>query len=130
IIAAIVLAVAYFAVNDSGMYGAINAQENIMELPRRRVVFGLMIAGVAATVGLSTCRDAFELVASISCVCLPSATVVVLTEWVLDKIFGRNDEFTQVRALDELPLYRLPAVVALLGGCVVGIATSGLIPAL
>jgi purine-cytosine permease-like protein len=130
IVAAIVLAVAYFAVNDSGLYGAINAQENIIELPRRKVVIGLMLAGTAAALALSQFRDALEMVASLSCVFLPSATVIVLSEWLFASITGQGAEFARLMPVSELPRVKLPAMAAFASACAVGIATSGLIPSL
>jgi purine-cytosine permease-like protein len=130
VIAAIVLTVAYFAVNDSGLYGAINAQENILALPRRKVVIGLMLAGTVAAVILSNFHDALELVASISCVFLPSATVIVLTEWIFAAVTQQTRNFARLMPVEELPRLRWPAMIAFVSACVVGIATSGLIPAL
>ncbi len=131
IAAAFVLAVSYFAVNDSGLYGAINAQENIKELPRQKVVFGLMLAGVISSILLSGNPHAFELVTSLSCVFLPSATVVMMGEWfVVDRILGRQPDFSRVPSLSELERCRWPAVTALAAGCTVGVITSGIIPGL
>jgi purine-cytosine permease-like protein len=129
IIAAIVLTVAYFAVNDSGLYGAINAQENIVELPRKKVVIGLMLAGTASAVILSHFHDALELVASISCVFLPSATVIVLSEWLFSAVTKQTADFARLLPVDELPRLKWPALVAFSSACIVGVATAGIIPA-
>ena len=128
IIAAIVLVVCYFAVNDSGLYGAINGVENLKELPRRKVVAWLAVGCSLAAFGLSSCPNAFEIVAAISSVTLPSATIVMMVEYFW---FQRNREKNEVFAIPrfaELPNIQTSAVCALLTGMAVGIATSGIIP--
>jgi len=128
-IAAAVLVVAYFAVNDSGLYGAINGIENLKPIARKKVVAGLAIAGAIAAIALNFVPNAFELVATTSSIFLPGATVIMLMEYFW---FSRKDktEFESVPSFAELPAVKWPAVIALLSGLAVGLATSGLIPGL
>ena len=129
IIAAVVLIVTYFAVNDSGLYGAINALENITEVPRQKAVIALTVAGVLTAVGLSACAHAFELVATLSSIILPAATVIMIAEcFLFSRLWGMRPDFSRVPAFHELPAIRWPALLALLTGFGVGVATSGLIP--
>jgi purine-cytosine permease-like protein len=129
IIAAAVLAVSYFAVNDSGLYGAINGVSNLSKARRKNVVTGLAISGALAAIALTFVQNSLELVATISSICLPGATVVMLVEFFW---FARKDqsEYTKVPSFADLPDFKWPAVISLLVGFTVGIATSGLIPAL
>jgi purine-cytosine permease-like protein len=129
IIAAVVLVVTYFAVNDSCLYGSINALENIRPFPRKQVVTGVMLAGITIALFLSQRTNALDLVASLSAIFLPSATVIIIAEWLLaEKVFGRPLDFTRVPSFEELPACRWSAVTAFLVGCAVGVLTSGLIP--
>lgn len=129
LLAAIVLTVAYVAVNDSGLYGIINALENIREMPRKKVVAAVTVFGAFAACFLSGYGRAFEAVASLSCVFLPSATVIMIAEYLLvSRWLGIPASFARVPKFEELPAIRWPAVVSLLGACTVGVATSGVIP--
>jgi len=128
IFAAAVLAVSYFAVNDSGLYGAINGVANLKKAPRKNVVAWLAITGALAAIGLTFVQNSLELVATISSIFLPGATVVMLVEYFW---FARKDqsEYRKVPSFKDLPNVKWPAVIALFAGFAVGIATSGLIPA-
>ncbi len=130
IVAAIVLVVSYFAVNDSGLYGAINGIENLKELPRRWVVAGLAGTGAVAAFCLSNWANAFELVATLSSVMLPSATVIMLIEYFWFERNARNNNKYAIVTFEELPNMQHSAVWALIGGISVGVLTSGLIPGL
>jgi len=128
-VAAIVLAVTYFAVNDSGLYGVINALENIREMPRKKMVVLMTASGAAVSAALSFTSRPFELVATVSCIMLPCATVIMMAEWLLlARIFKLPVSFDRVVRFDEVPRVKLPAVAALLAGYAAGLATSGLVP--
>jgi purine-cytosine permease-like protein len=131
LIAAIVLSITYFAVNDSGLYGAINALENIRELPRRKVVTLLTASGALVAATLSFNGKAFELVTTVSSIVLPCATVVIMAEhFILRRAWGVDSNFSRVLSLAELPRLRAPALSAVLAGFLVGVCTSGLIDGL
>lgn len=131
LIAATVLSVTYFAVNDSGLYGAINALENIREMPRRCVVALLTLSGALVAAALSFNGKAFELVTTISSIVLPCATVVILAEhFILRKWWTVESNFDRVVSLSELPSVKVPALLAVLAGFLVGVLTSGLIDGL
>jgi cytosine permease len=119
LISAIVLLVTYFAVNDSTLYGAINALDNIHPMRRRRATAFVTITGAIAAGVLCGMSKNFERVCSISCIVLPSATVVIMVE-----------QFLLQRRYGELRVgkWRWSAVAALLIGCTVGVATAGIIP--
>lgn len=131
LIAATVLVVCYFAVNDSCLYGAINSLENIKVMSRKKVVFFLAIIGALAAYVLAGVTKNFEEVASLSCIFLPSATVIILAEHFIQTcIYKRAQELTHVPAFEELPIVRWNAVIAMTLGCIVGVCTAGIIPGL
>lgn len=130
-IAALVLFVTYFAVNDSGLYGCINCVENIKALPRRTVVAALTALGAGLAAFFSDNAHAFELVATTSSIILPAATVIVLAEYfILCSPSERQEAFAHVPSFAQLPAVRFPAVTALLIGACVGFLTAGVIPGL
>jgi cytosine permease len=129
IISAVVLFVTYFAVNDSTLYGAINALENVLTMNRLKVTTILTLTGALAAAVLCDMSQNFERVASLSCIVLPCATVVIMLEqFLISREKGSSDEVTNVPCFADLPSIRWKAVVALLVGCAVGIATAGIFP--
>ncbi|HEY9756231.1 MAG TPA: cytosine permease [Oculatellaceae cyanobacterium] len=130
IIAAVVLVVSYFAVNDSGLYGAINGIENLKEWPRRHVVASLAITGAIAAYWLASCSNAFEVVATLSSIMLPGATIIMLFEYFWFRRGNESTDTFSVSAFEHLPSVQPSAVWSLFSGITVGVATSGLIPGL
>ncbi len=131
IVAASVLIISYVAVNDSSLYGAINALQNVAPIPRKRMTAGLAFAGSLTAAALSNYSKNFEDVASLSCVFLPSATVIICTElYLVGKHHKIPGELGRVPAFEDLPIVRWSAVLALIIGCSVGVITAGLVPVL
>lgn len=131
IIAAVVLVVTYFAVNDSGLYGSINGVENIKPLPRKYVVATLGVTGAMAAAWLAGNPHAFELVATTSSIVIPSTTVIMMAEYFLMRNRQqRNHDFASIAEFKNLPAVRWSAIAALTAGWTVGFITSGLIPGL
>jgi purine-cytosine permease-like protein len=130
LVAALVLLVCYFAVNDSCLYGAITALENVKTMQRQKVVGALTVFGVLAAGLLSGVTKNFEQIASVSCIFLPSATIIILLElFVLSRsTLGQDAELTRVPTFEELPPVRWSAVIALVFGCTVGVMTAGIVP--
>jgi cytosine permease len=129
VVAAIVLAVTYFAVNDSSLYGAVNALQNVHPIPRRRMVGMLASLGAVTAAVLSGIAQNFEDVASVSCIFLPSATIVILAEhWLISKWHKVEGELSRVPAFADLPPVRWSAIVAFAVGCSIGVVTTGMIP--
>ena len=118
-ISALVLLVTYFAVNDSTLYGAINALDNIHAMERRRTAAFVTVMGAIAAAVLCGMTKNFERVCSISCIVLPCATVVIMVEQFL--LAGKYGDLNAGN-------WRWSAVLALLAGCAVGVATAGIIP--
>lgn len=133
VVAAIVLTVAMFAVNDANLYGSINAMESLKKLPHKVSVSILAIAGCVTTALLSVSGAAkgLEAIAALNCILLPMPTVIMMGEWfVVTRMLGGAMPFEKVVALNEVPTVRWPALISLIFGCCVGIMTSGLIPGL
>ena len=133
IIGLIVLFAAYFAANDSNLFGTSAAIKSLWSIKPRLVVSLLALCGAITAALLSATHSikALEVIAALNCVVMPTPTVIMLTEWFLrSKVFGRSMNFSSVPDFSDLPAFRWPALIALLSGLTVGIATSGLISSL
>lgn len=124
LIAALVLCITFVAVNDSSLYGAINALQNIKRLSHRTTAGILAIAG-GITAGVLSCNpNNFEHVASLSCIFLPSATIVMMGEFFL---LRKRSDIEIAASLHEARVRWAP-IVAVIAGCLVGLLTTGLLP--
>lgn len=123
------LAVSYFAINDSGLYGQINTVENLKQLPRKYVVAALAVVTAIIAAAIADRAHAFEEIASLSSVFLPCATIVVMTELLfLNRTFKVKQSITAVPSFASLPAIKWPACLALVAGYAVGLLASGRIP--
>jgi purine-cytosine permease-like protein len=138
-LAAFVLAVSYFALNDGNLYGAINGLEDFWKTRRHRLVLALVVAGAALAVVLSRYSNALDVVATFGAVLLPCATIVVIFEYYLAHKVStgmRPAEFLQLLSTKLEPektratAFCWAAVLALFVGWAVAVATSGTIPQL
>lgn len=130
IVAAIVLIITYTGINDSLLYGAINAIENVHKMPRKLVVSVLTVACAIAAAALSKCGHALEWIASLNCIFLPSATVIMIVEWfLLSRWFGYSESgYSRVYSWDEVSTIQWPATIALCLGFAAGLISSGILP--
>lgn len=129
IISAIVLSVSYVAVNDSGLYAAINAAENLKKMPRKFCVSGLAVLAAVLTVMLFSYTRNFETVAALSSIFLPCATTIMVAEaFLIKKIAGQAESFSTVPEFEDLPSIKWAAAVAFAGGTLLGSLSAGLIP--
>ncbi len=124
-----VLVVSYFALNDSNLYGAVNALENLKEMPHRYVVaaFALISAVAAACmVGQSKILDT---AATINGIVLPGPTVIMLIEYFWFKPrYEPDTKLEHIVPFSGLPSVQWSAIIAFLSGTAFGVATSGMIP--
>jgi purine-cytosine permease-like protein len=126
---ALVLAVSYVAVNDSGLYAAINAAENLKEMPRKLCVAGLAICAAVVTIALFGYTRNFELVAALSSVFLPCATTIMAAEaFLVKRICGKSEDFKIIPKYRDLPAIRWAAAISFLLGATAGILSAGFIP--
>jgi purine-cytosine permease-like protein len=133
LIGAVVLTASYFASNDSNLYGSSNALSQLSKLPHRASVVILTLLGaiVACALSIGGGAQALEKIASLNCVIMAMPTVVLIAEhFIVRKLFAIKCDLHQITADADLPIVRIPAVVALIVGCLVGIATAGIVPAL
>lgn len=129
VISAAVLSINYVAVNDSGLYAAINAAENLKDIPRKLCVAGLAFLGAAATVMLFGYKQNFEAVAALSCIVLPCATVIMVAEGFLIKRFwGKAEDLSVAVEYEDAPALRWAAISSLLIGCVAATLNAGFLP--
>jgi len=132
LLSALVLTAAYFATNDSCLFGQIEAGENLIRLRHRTWVCIWAMAGVAMAVFLSLtgASKSMESITSLNGVILPTPTVIMMAEWFLLAYVFNTGSISDWRVpnFKELPVLRYPAIVALLAGITVGVVTSGFIP--
>jgi len=131
-LSALVLAAAYFATNDSALFGSIQACESFKHMAHRSwavmlAAVGGAIAYFLATVGAS---EALEAMASLNGVFLPTPTVIIMAEWFLkEKIFRAPlvplDDFLKGK---QCPVVSTIACLTLVSALIFGVLTSGVIP--
>jgi purine-cytosine permease-like protein len=131
-LAPIFLATSYFANNDSNMYGMINAVETFKKFPHYAVCAGLAIFCAAFAAFLSTAgiTKSLESITSLNCVLLPTVTVIVVSEiFLIRRWLGEEQNISKSESISsDLPRFKWLALIALMTGYVIGIATSGVIP--
>ncbi len=128
----LILTADYFSTNDSSLFGCAAAIESFWTLKHSVSVGIFAIAGavVAAWLSLTDMAQALTNMVSLNCIILPVPTIIMITEWYLrQKVFHLPFQFESTSKLAELPAIHSQALIALLSGLMVGIATSGLIPA-
>ncbi len=131
LLAGLVLSASYFASNDSNLFGSSNALSSIMNIPHKLAVTVLTVLGaiVAAVLSCCGCAQSLEKVASLNCVIVAMPTVILVAEFlIVRKFFSIETDFSRVAADDELPNIRKSALIALIVGCTVGVATANIIP--
>lgn len=131
IFGALVISASFFACNDSNLYGSTNALQQLIKLPHRIAVAILTVFGAAVAAFLSGtgCAQSLEKVMSFNCVVMAMPAVFIAVEFFLiRKFLSIETDFSRVPTDEELPNLQIPAVVALIVGCVVGIGTSGALP--
>jgi cytosine permease len=129
-IAALVLVVTYWGLNDANLYASINGVANLRKFCRKKLTVFLTMLGALSAALLSHDPKSLETVCSVSSNVLPCATVIAIVEW-LDAVRNKRAPFfTRVPSLAELPAVRWSALVAFIAGSSVGIATAGIISGL
>jgi purine-cytosine permease-like protein len=116
------LAAQYFASNDSNLYAFVHAVESFTKMSHRRVVSILALAAglLAASLAVTGTQSALESICALNSVLLPTATVLLVAEW----LFFRKDERLESLSASKSAFFAWSAGVA------IGILTSGVIPGL
>lgn len=90
-VAAVVLTIAYFALNDGNLYGAINGLENLWKSKRHNLVLVLVLVSAGLTLVLSRYANSLDVIATLNAVIVACATMIVMFEYFLSsKIFGKT----------------------------------------
>ncbi|MBX9722558.1 MAG: cytosine permease [Candidatus Obscuribacterales bacterium] len=133
LLAILIISAAYFGANDSNLYGAINALDNMKKMPQKTTVFVLAILSAAISYWLagSGATAALEAICSLNCIILPLPTVIMICEWYWQcKVLKEAPFFAEIPSFESLPSVRWPAFWATIVGLVVGVSTTGVIPGL
>lgn len=148
-LAAFVLIVSYFAVNDGNMYGSINGLENLWRTKRHNVVLLLVGLGSVLAYVLSFYASALDAIATLNSILLPCVTMIIIFDYfIADKIsaggvVGRRLSSAKLRISQnwgygatgdpaggvDRSFYGL-ATLSLILAWTVGTATSGIFPQL
>lgn len=128
VLACLVIGSTYFACQDSNIYGVVSAVDSFVKIPKRVVVltYALLGAGIAAWLSMTGLVSALEAVTSLNSVFLPTASILLVCEWILSRYLPDGKSHLHHKALPRA--FRWPAGVALLAGYSVGLLTSGLLP--
>ncbi len=130
IVGLLILTADYFSTNDSSLFGGAVAVGSLVPLTHTLSVAVFAISGAvgAALLSLTDMTQSLSALVSINCVILPTPTIIMVTEWCLQERVFRSNSLTQnTNDFKQLPAVHIPAIVALIGGIAIGIATSGLI---
>lgn len=133
LIGAVVLSASQFAANDSNLFGSTLALKAVKPLSHKAAVVFLATIGTLMAAWLASfgAAKALEPIAALNCVFLPGPTVVVMTEvFILRYLLGKNREYQWGVVSESANDAKQAALIALLCGIIVGVATSGVIPGL
>jgi len=122
-IAAGMLAIACFAVNDGNFYGAINGFESVFHKSRGWLMIPLILMSCGLAVWLSYNANALDLCASFNSFLLPCVSIIIGIEYFFFKsIWHEPADVRTFRAVSW------QAMVALLAAWTIGILGSGNVP--
>ncbi len=125
VLAVLVLGANYFAANDANLYALVHACEGAGKMSHRSAVF--LVTAVCSLASFLLARlgaaGALEQICALNCIIIPTATVIVMAEWLF--LSRRRRCLEQV-----VPLISWPAIVAFAAGMTLGLITSGIVPAL
>ncbi len=133
VIGGLVLAASQFAANDSNLFGSTLALKAIKSMSHKKSVVVLAGLGTITAAWLASfgAAKALESIAALNCVFLPAPTVIVLTEiFLIRKFLCRNREHEWGVVGESSSASKQAALLALMCGIVVGVATSGVVPQL
>lgn len=119
------------AQNDGNLYESINAVQNLVGWARWKtvVLLGAIAAVIASQMG--SVEEAIFVVAGISGVFAPSATLImVIDTFLLPRWFGLKRGVKEVTPWEDAALGNWIGIVAVLSGLVLGCLTGGIIPGL
>jgi purine-cytosine permease-like protein len=132
-LATVVFFINQFALNDGNLYEAINALQNVLGTLRdwKRLYSVLILGALGAILAakMVTLQNNFFIVAGISAVFVPCATVIMVMDvFVVPRFFGLKRPVSDVTPWQFVAPINWVGIVALLIGLIVGSYTGGLIP--
>lgn len=128
-VATIVFFINQFSLNDGNLYEAINAMQNVFGWKRLFSVLILGAVGAILAAKMVTLQNNFFIVAGISAVFVPCATVIMVMDvFVVPRLFGLRRPVGNVTPWHDAAPINWVGIIALLIGLVVGSYTGGLIP--
>lgn len=128
-VATVVFFINQFSLNDGNLYEAINAMQNVFGWKRLISVLILGAAGAILAAKMVTLQNNFFIVAGISAVFVPCATVIMVMDvFVVPRLFGLQRPVINVTPWQDVAPMNWVGIIALLIGLAVGVYTGGLIP--
>lgn len=127
ILAALVLIVTYWGLNDANLYASINGVANLKKFSRKKLTVFLTALGALAAALLAKDPKSLETVCAVSSNVLPCATVIACVEWFAAIRNKKAPFFAKVPSFSELPAVRWSALVSFIVGGAVGIITAGIL---
>lgn len=128
-VATVVFFINQFSLNDGNLYEAINAMQNVFGWKRLISVLILGAAGAILAAKMVTLQNNFFIVAGISAVFVPCATVIMVMDvFVVPRLFGLQRPVVNVTPWQDVAPMNWVGIIALLIGLAVGVYTGGLIP--
>jgi len=127
LLAGVIIFVSQVALNDSNLYEAVNATQNIFGWKRYYSVAMLAVIGTALSWAMSegSTQSAFFIVAGIGATFVPCASVIMIADYfIVPRLFGIRRDFNRIPTWSQTAFANIPAIAALLLGCVVGIVCS------
>jgi purine-cytosine permease-like protein len=123
LLAAAMLVISYFAVNDGNMYGAINGFENLFHSRRGPLIIPMILLSCLLTLVLVNRSDALDICATFNAFLLPCVSIIIGIEYFFFRsILHRVGEDAEFKAVSWT------AITALAVAWCVGIFTSGNVP--
>ena len=126
-IAAVIILLSQFALNDINLYESINAMTNVFNMKRYYSIAILLIGGCALSVWMATAasQTVFFIVAGIGASTVPTATTLMAVDvLLLPKLFGIHRDLATVLSWRNLQSTNWLGIIAMLVGVVVSVLLS------
>ncbi|MGE4482227.1 cytosine permease [Acidocella sp.] len=126
-LAAIIILISQFALNDMNLYESINAMTNVFNMKRYYSIAVLVVGGCLLSAWMATAAsvDVFFIVAGIGASTVPTATTIMAIDvLILPRLFGVRRDLSGVVAWKSLKTTNWVAIAALLFGVMVSILLS------
>jgi purine-cytosine permease-like protein len=126
-IAAIIILLSQFALNDINLYESINAMTNVFNMKRYYSIAILLIGGCLLSVWMATAasQTVFFIVAGVGASTVPTATTLMAVDvLLLPKLFGIHRDLSTVLIWRNLQSTNWLGIIAMLVGVIVSIVLS------